>query len=203
MWGSSPRKSTRSAKSTSTMLPTDANIEKPTWALTAQSSMPVPSAPLCEMSAMSPGFGLDREERRVEAHARPDDAEAVGAHHAHRVLAEDLLDALLERQSVLADLAEARRDHDRTVDTGLGALEEHVGHRARRRRDERQVHRFRHRSDARQAGDVEDRLVVRVDRKQGTSGRAHQVLHDGPADRTFSFCRPDEGDRLRVKHSSH
>ena len=73
----------------------------------------------------------------------------------------------------------------------------------RRRRDDGQVDVLGHGRDGRQTLDAEDRVAVPVDRIQRPALRAHQVLHDGSADRAFCLGRPDQGDGLRVEHSAH
>ena len=69
----------------SIMPPTEAKNENPTCALTAQSSIPVPSAALCEMSAMSPRAGCRLRSDAFSPTLGRITPRRVGTENVHRV----------------------------------------------------------------------------------------------------------------------
>ena len=193
----------RSAKSTSTMLPTEANIEKPTCAL----DRPVEHAG-AQRAAL-------RDERDVAGSGVMLRKEALsptvgrmmprqfGPTTRIGLVAQDLADARSRRApSLPVSRSRPTRRWRRARRLPRTA-------RARRARSPPASRRSRGRSrlghvaDARNALQAEDGLVARVDREHRTTGRGHQVVHDGPADRALGLSGADHGDRLWVEHSAH
>ncbi len=148
-------------------------------------------------------LGVDLQERCVEADRRADDAQAVGPDDAHRAVAQDGSDALVEQRALCARLGEAGRYDDRATDACGHALLEHVGHRGGGCRDHREVDPGGSLADALVRLQAEDRLVLGVDRVDSAPGRRHRVVHDGAAHRALGLRGADDGDRLGVEHPFH
>ena len=101
---------------------------------------------------------------------------------------------------LLPGLREAGRDHDQAVDALGRAVEDHVGHRVRRHRDDRDVDLVGDRRDGRVGRHARDRVRGRVDHVDAARVVAeHQVADQRLPDRVLTPGRADHGDAAGVE----
>jgi len=139
--------------------------------------------------------GIDAREGGVQAEFRADDAEAVGAEHAHVVAAGDFEHLAFERGARVAGLGEARGDDDDVLDAAAAALLDDGRHRLRAGGDHRQFDARADLFDRLVGFDALHRLVFGVDRVQAALvARVEDVLEEDVADRIFAVGGADHGD---------
>ena len=136
-------------------------------------------------------------ERRIEPDSSANHAERMGTEHpnAARGRAGHELVAPAPRVGVLQRW---RREDDRRLDAGARGVSEHVGHRVRRRDDQRKVDRLRNGGERRVRAPREYSTVAGIDNvERAVVAAAEQIFENDAAVRSRLARRADERDRRR------
>ena len=140
-------------------------------------------------------------EARIEAHAGPHDAQAVGADQGYFVGAGDVDYGILQGASPGADLRKAGGYDDGGTDAGLAALVQHTRNRLRRDNDDHQVDGVVYGADGGVALQAAQFLVARIDRVDlALEAAVDNVVQQLCAHRPGTFGGAHDGHGLRFEY---
>jgi hypothetical protein len=142
-------------------------------------------------------------ERRVEVDGGTHHAETVRPDEADPVAPGPVEHSLLQCATVLAGLAEARREDDGRGYFAGSAIVEHVRHGLRRRHDDREFDRFPDVPQRRKTGSALHAGVLRIHGiDRSLEAGIHEVPENDRAQRTVTFTGPNQCHRRGLENRS-